>query len=136
VKKDGGKVMYSHPEVGETLIFQPNQVEIKQAPTMTMLFNKMMKQAGKDPEAVMQAAVWALKKGLLGESQHAVEKVISLDPQHEAALRIRELKKRIGVPLPEKNDAAIEKRLRKIVARSGMRVETSNHSLLLHDTDA
>jgi hypothetical protein len=136
VKKDGGKIMYSHPEVGETLIFQPNQVEIKQAPTMTTLFNKMMKQAGKDPEAVMQTAVWGLKKGLLGESQHAVEKVLSLEPQHEAALRIRDLKKQIGVPLPDENDAVIEKQLRKIVDRSGMRVETSNHFILLHDTDA
>ncbi len=136
IKKDGGGIMYTHPDVGEPLIFQPNQVEIKHAPTMKMTFNKMMGQAGKDPEAVLHAACWALKKGLLTEFHLGIDKVLALDPQHETALRIREMKQRIGTPLPDENDTAIEKNLRSMVNQPGMHVETSNHFLLLHDTDA
>ncbi|HEY3966375.1 MAG TPA: DUF1570 domain-containing protein [Planctomycetaceae bacterium] len=136
IKKDGGGIMYTHPDVGEPLIFQPNQVEIKHAPTMKMTFNKMLGQAGKDPEAVLHAACWALKKGLLTEFHLGIDKVLALDPQHETALRIRELKQRIATPLPEEPDPAIEKRLRSVVNQPGMHVETSNHFLLLHDTDA
>ncbi len=136
IKKEGGQVMYTHPEVGEPLLFQPNQVTIKHAPTIRMAFNKMLGRAGKDPEAVMEAALWALKKGLLGEFHHGVENVLALNPQDERALRIRELKKKIDAPLPDQDNSAIEKRLRNIVTVPGMQVATSDHFILLYDTNA
>jgi|GEM_PF-529228 len=136
IKKEGAGIMYSHPEVGEPLIFQTNQVEIKTAPTLKAEFHKKMNQAGKEPDAVMHAAIWGLKKGLTGEFLQGVEKVLTLDPQHAAALRIRDLKREIDAPLPDQNDALLAKKLKLAVGQSGMQIETSNHFILLHDTDS
>jgi hypothetical protein len=136
IKKEGVGIMFSHPEVGEPLIFQSNQVEIKTAPTLKAEFHKLMSQAGKEPDAVMRAAIWALKKGLIGEFHQGIEKVLALDSQHEAALRIRDLKRQIDAPLPDQRDAALAKTLKSIVGQSGMQIETSDHFILLHDTDS
>src|SRR5579863_673248 len=136
IRKEGAGIMYSHPEVGEPLIFQPNQVEIKSAPTLKAESHTLMNHAGKDPEAVMRAAVWALKKGLTGEFQQGVDKVLAIDPQHQVALRIRDLKRQIDSPLPHQNDATLAKTLKSVVGQSGMQIETSNHFILLHDTDS
>jgi hypothetical protein len=128
--------MYSHPEVGEQLIFQTNQVEVKTAPTLRMEFNKLLGQAGKDPEAVLQVAAWGLKKGLVPDFYAAIDKVLSLDPQHARAQRIKELKRRIDANLPDDEDRAVERTLKGIVNQSGMRIESSHHFMLLCDTDS
>lgn len=124
---------YTHPN-GTTVHFPLEDVKVIRAPTSQQQFNKIKSQAGRDPEAVMKAAVWALKKGLLGDFYTAVDRVIELDPKHEAALKVRELKKSMKEPLPANSEA--EKKFRGLVKRPNMKIETSNHYMLMHDTDA
>ncbi|MBI3863940.1 MAG: DUF1570 domain-containing protein [Planctomycetia bacterium] len=123
---------YTHPN-GTTVHFKLKDVKHIKAPTNQQLFNKMLGQAGKDPEAVMKAAVWALKKGLLTDFYRGVDKVVDLDPKNEAGLKVQELKKKMKEPLPV-NEAA-EKKFRDIVKRPNMRIEQSNHYMLITDTD-
>ncbi|HLJ10824.1 MAG TPA: DUF1570 domain-containing protein [Planctomycetaceae bacterium] len=135
----GGTVSFRHPTISEALHFSSDQykkgeIEIKRAPTIQQEYAKLRGQAGKDPEAVLKAAVWALKKGRLTDFYAGVDAVLKLEPTHEAALRIKELKKQMDKPLPE--NSSTEKRLRSIVNRPKMRIEKSNHFILLHDTDA
>lgn len=122
---------YTHP-TGKTVYFPLDDVKIIRAPTTQQQFHKILNQAGRDPESVMKAAVWALKKGLLPDFYKSVEKVIELDPTHESALKVRELKKQMKEPLPDNPDA--EKRFKALVKRSNMKVEMSNHYMLMHDT--
>ena len=61
-----------------------------------------------------------------------MEAILKVNPKHEAANRVIDLKKKIDTPLPD--DPAIEKRIRSVVKRSNMRVAKSKHYILLHDT--
>jgi hypothetical protein len=123
---------YTHPN-GTMVHFPLKDVKVIRAPTTKQLCNKRMTQAGKDPEAVMKAAVWALKKGQLADFYKGVDKVLDLDPKNEAALNVVEQKKRMKEPLPENSEA--EKRFRGLVKRPNMKIEMSNHYMLMHDTE-
>jgi hypothetical protein len=96
------------------------------------LFNARMGNA-KTADAVMEAAVWGLKSGLLGEFYTGVDKALKLDPNNAAALKVRELKKQMKEPLPDNPEA--EKRFRELVKRPSMKIKMSNHYMLMHDTD-
>jgi hypothetical protein len=87
----------------------------------------------RDPDAYMKAGVWGLKKGLLPEFYKAIDKVLDVDPKHEAALKVRELKKQMKESLPDNPDA--EKKFRSLVKRPNMHIKTSNHYMLMHDVD-
>ena len=123
---------YTHPN-GTVVHFPLEDVKVIRAPTSSQQFNKMKARAGRDPEAVMKAAVWALKKGLLLDFYSAIDKVIELDPKNEAALKVRDLKKTMKEPLPQNSEA--EKKFRGLVKRPNMKIEMSNHYMLMHDTD-
>ncbi len=123
---------YTHPN-GTTVHFPLQDVKVIRAPTTKQLCNKMMTQARNDPEAVMKAAVWALKKAQLPEFYKGIDKVLELDPKNEAALKVLELKKRMKEPLPDNSQA--EQRFRALVKRPNMKIEMSNHYMLMHDTD-
>jgi hypothetical protein len=125
-------VTYTHPN-GTMVHFPLRDVKVIRAPTTKQLANKMMTQARNDPEAVMKAAVWALKKGQLADFYKGVDKVLDLDPKNEAALSVIELKKRMKEPLPESSEA--EKRFRGLVKNPHMKIEVSNHYMLMHDTE-
>jgi len=128
-------VSYTHPTLkDEPLYFRLTQVEILRAATPKDEYRRLLGQAGKDPDAVLKAALWALKKGLLTDFYVGVNKVLENNPTHEAALRIMELKKQMDQSLPD--NPATEAELRSIVGRTGMKVQASKHFLLLHDTDA
>lgn len=133
----GGTVSFRHPTLKQDVHFgagmlQSGQIEIKRARTTKQEYQKQLGTAGKDPEAIMKAAVWALKKGLLRDFYAGVDKVLDVDPKHEAAIRIKELKKQMDEPLPE--NPVPEKELRSIIKNPGMRIETSKHFILLTDT--
>ena len=125
-------VIYRHPSSKETINFPLDDVKIIRAPTNLTIFNRMMGRA-KDPEAVMKAAIWGLKKGLLPEFYKAIDKVLEMNPKHEAALRVKELKKTLREPLPDNPD--LEKKFRDLVKRPQMQIKMSNHYMLMHDTD-
>lgn len=133
----GGTVSFRHPSLKQEIHFgssmlRDGQIEIKHARTTKQEFQKQLGQAGKDPEAMMKAAVWALKKGLLRDFYVAVDRILDVDPNHQAALRIKELKKQIDHELPENPET--EKELRSIIKKPGMRIVTSKHFILLTDT--
>jgi hypothetical protein len=134
----GGIVSYRHPSLKQDVHFGANmlksgQIEYMKARTTKQEFQRILGAAGKDPDAMLKAGVWALKKGLLKDFYTTVDRVLDIDPKHEHALRIKELKAIIDKPLEE--NPATEKELRSLVRQSGMRIEPSKHFLLLHDTE-
>lgn len=132
VQSNPGKtVSFFHQTIRDPLYFDLKDVEIVKAPTAQQEYNKRIGQAGKDADGVMKASIWALKKGLLREFYSGVEKVLALDPQHEAALKVQELKKKMDEPI--KDNPALEQELRNYVKLPGMQVLTSKHFVMLHD---
>ncbi|MFN8854832.1 MAG: DUF1570 domain-containing protein [Planctomycetaceae bacterium] len=125
-------VTYDHPTLKERLYFSKDDVTIYKAKTLRDEYRNTLSRAGKDPDAMMQAAVFALKKGMLKDFYETVEAILKINPKHEAANRVIDLKKKIDTPLPD--DPAIEKRVRSVVKRSNMRIAKSKHYVLLHDT--
>ena len=133
VKKTGDLVTYKHPTIEGTMYFQQKEVDIKRYPTPRDAFNKQVASARKDPDLLMKAALFGLKKGLVGDFYETVKNVLKADPKNKAALRVMELKEKINEPLPE--SSAEENELRSFVkASSRMRVVTSKHFMLLTDT--
>jgi hypothetical protein len=129
----GSTVTYFHPTIKEPLYFNRADVEVKKAATPQHEYGKRLAAAGKDPDAVMKAAIWALKKGLLKEFYSAVDKALLLDAGHEAARRIQSLKTQMDQPLPDTRNAALEQELRGYVRLPEMRIATSRHFIMLHD---
>ncbi len=114
------------------LNFDPLEVTVIKAATPRDAYRKLVDKAGSDPAEMMKAATWALKKDLMLEFHDAIKKVLELDPKHEVALRIKELKQALEQPLPANPDT--EKDLRTAVGRPNMKVFSSKHFLLLCDT--
>ncbi len=127
----GGILSYTHPN-GTTVHFRLEEIKHIKLPTLKQQFNKLLTNAKNDPEAIMKAGVWALKKGQLVEFYRAVDKVLEIEPANEAALLVRELQKSMKQPLPE--DPEVEKRFSSLVKVAGMRFEKSNHFILMTDT--
>ncbi|MGQ0637555.1 MAG: DUF1570 domain-containing protein [Planctomycetaceae bacterium] len=145
---NGKLVNYSHPGQREPMIWQledrqrwpdavgrPDGCEIVKSPTTQQEFAKKMGQAGKDPDAMLRTALYSLKKrsgGVPREFYDTVDKVLDVAPQYEAARRVRELKRHFDEPLPD--NPALEQELRSYVRRPEMRIASSEHYLLLHNT--
>ncbi len=126
------KYSYRHAN-GSSVHFTMKEVEFKKARTSKEEFNKRLSAAGKDPDAIMQAGIWGLKKALLKEFYRSVDKVLEIDPKNEAALLVTEVKKKLDDPLPESPEA--EEAFKKLFKRSTtMRIEKSNHFMLMTDT--
>src|SRR5687767_6845648 len=102
----GRTVTLSHPNFGQ-FFFGLDEVLIHRVPTTNSIFNKMLtKAAGKrDPKAVMDAAQWALRNGLVSRVYEAADKALELDPQNSAALQVRSLKAQMEQPLSESPEA-------------------------------
>jgi hypothetical protein len=130
----GRTVTYQHPTIKDQLYFDydPNQLEVKKTPTPVQEYNKLRSKAAKDPDELMKAAVFALKRGLLREFHAGVDAVLEIDPNHEAAKRVQALKDEMDKALPESPEE--EQEIRKIVKRGSMRISRSKHFILLHDT--
>src|SRR5689334_17229637 len=132
VVNPGGTVTYTHPGGAKVHFKLGEGNEHKKAPTAKEEFNKKLGAAGRDTDSIMRAGIWAVKKAILPEFYRAVDKVLDIDPKHEAALKVIELKKQMKGPLPENPET--EKKFRAMVPRSGMKVALSKHFILLHDT--
>lgn len=132
VVNPGGTVSYTHTN-GTQVHFQLGEVEIKRASTAKEQFNKLYNSAKDDPDALMKAGIWALKKALLTDFHKAVDKVLTINPRHEAALLVVEMRKKLKESLPD--DPQTEKTFRSLVkGASGMRIEKSAHFMLMTDT--
>ena len=129
----GGKLSYTHPN-GATVHFDLNDVKVIKAKSSKEEFNTLYNSAHKDPDGMMRAGVWALKKGLLeGGLYKAVDEVLKIEPTHEAAIKVRDLKKKMKEPLVV-DEVAEEKKFRALVNRPAMRFERSAHFILMTDT--
>jgi hypothetical protein len=126
----GGTVSFLHPKFG-TLYFGLKDVVIHKVPTTREQFDRMLGRA-KDAQASFEAAVWALKHGLLREHEEGVKRTLEQDRNHREAAAVMKLKKQIDQPLGDSSQQ--ERELRALVTKPGMKVAKSDHFILLHDT--
>jgi hypothetical protein len=127
----GGSVTYTHPRFGR-IFFDLQSTQIHKVPTIQSQFGRVLRDAGKDPNRLMEAAQWALKRGLLMQFYSTVEKVLEVAPQHPRATLVKRLKAEMDAPLGDSSQQAAE--LRKFVGRPDMEIKLSKHFILLHDT--
>lgn len=127
----GGSVTYNHPEFG-TLYFDLRDTRIHKVPTTASVFARRMRIAAGDADKLMDTARWALRNGLLKQHYEAVVKALEADPQHPDATRVRELKRRIEEPIGDSSQQ--EEEMRALVGRPDMKIKTSKHFILMHDT--
>lgn len=127
----GGSVTYRHPEFG-TLYFDLKDTEIHRVATTSTLFYRRMRAAEGDADKLMETARWALRNGLLKQHYEAAAKALDVNPQHADAQRVRDLKRQIEVSIGDSSQQ--EKEMRALVRRPDMRIQTSKHFILLHDT--
>ena len=127
----GGSVTYKHPEFG-TLYFDIKDAKIHRVPTPSATFYRRARIAGTDADKLMDTARWALRNGLLKQHYEAVDKALEANSQHPDAMRVRDLKRRIDVPIADSTQQ--EKEIRELVGRPDMKIKTSKHFVLLYDT--
>ncbi len=127
----GGSVTFQHPEFG-TLYFDIKDTRIQKVPTTASIFARHMRTAGGDADKLMDTARWALRNGLLKQHYEAVAKALEADPQHPDATRVRDLKRRIEVPIGDSSQQ--EEEMRALVGRPDMKIKMSKHFILMHDT--
>jgi hypothetical protein len=126
-------VSFRHPRFGN-LYFALEDVRIHELPSTESLATRRLNQAvsANDAGQVMEAARWALCHGLLPQFYEGVEKALAISPQHPEALHVTALKRQLDSPLEP--SPALEAELRNWVSRPDMKLKTSKHFLLLHDT--
>lgn len=128
----GGNMSLVHP-LG-TLYFDLHDCKRHEVPTLNQQFNKRLRSGinKKDPQAVFQAGVWALKHGMLDEYYEGIDETLKVDPKHAEAKRILALREQLHKPLPPRAGEADE--MRKFVHRNEMKFASSDHFALLYDT--
>ena len=131
VKYNQGRTVTFTHRLGSIYFSRDSVRKNHKVPTFASLFTRQLGSA-RDADSAMNAARWALKHGLLPSFYRAVEKALSYDSQHAAATRVMALKRKFDLDLgPYTNEEA---HLRKTVRNPNMKVATSKHFVLLHDT--
>jgi hypothetical protein len=120
--------------VGSTLYFPSDAVQVYKVDTVLQEFNKKLGQAGRNADQLFQAALWALKHGLIRDFHTAIGRVLEVDSRHAGATRVVELKKLLEKQLPDSPDA--EAMLKRVAGRGAFRIQKSAHFLLATDTPA
>lgn len=128
----GRTVTLKHPI--ENMTFSLEDVEHKKAPTIQAQFSRRLGKAKKDPEKLYAVATWALRHGMLDKFYEGIDRVLKAAPSHEEALRIKKLKEEMDRPLPDADNARLEALLKKFCPMKKMKILTSKHFMLLHDT--
>ncbi len=128
----GRTISYRHPKFGKlTLGMKSRETRIVRAPTNAALFTRRMGRA-KMADDCMDASRWALRNGLLNACYEAVDRALKLDPNHEGALRVKQLKRKIDMPLEDTGKE--EQFLRRTPSFARMKTSKSKHYILMHDT--
>ncbi len=131
VVNQGATVTYTHPRLGK-LYFDLKDTRIHEVPASDSLYQRQLNEAEGNADRLLDVARWTLRRGRLDWFYQTVARALEVDPQHPEANRIRELKRRISQPLGDWSQQ--EREMRDLVGNSSMRIETSPHFLLLHDT--
>ena len=124
---------FIHPRYGK-MVFGLDEVEIKIAPSNNELFGRQMGKAKGNADKLMEAALWALHHGMLDQYHTAIDEAIKADPKHEKAKQAKTLRAQVEQPVPETEDARVEKELRDFCSKKTMEIQKSKHFMLLHDT--
>jgi Protein of unknown function (DUF1570) len=127
----GGTVTYAHSRFGK-IYFDLASTKIHKAPSIPQQFARVLGKAGNDADKLMEAAQWALRHGLLPQFYSTVDKVLANNPQHSRAILVKQLKAKMDAPISDSSQQEAE--LRKHVGLPEMKVKTSKHFILLHDT--
>lgn len=130
-----GIIEYTHPTFGQLVLGKENAVIIK-APTRQDEFKRLFAKAqkSKNIDDYLKAAGQALQRGLLKEFYECCSAAYKTDPENETVKRLIAARKMIKQPLSDSSET--ERKLRTIADRPSMKIETSAHYVLLHDTDA
>jgi len=129
----GGAITFTHPKFG-TIYFDSRETEVRKVPTLQSQFTKVLGRAGNDPDKLMEAAHWALRRGLLPQFYQAADKALAANPQHPRALLVKKLKGLMDAGIPESESAAQVEDMKKLLGRRDMKVKLSKHFILMHDT--
>lgn len=128
-----GILEYTHPTHG-TIVLNLDSATVIKAPLKSDDFKKMLGKAklSKNVNDYIDAADLAIRRGLFPEFLECCSAAYKLDPNNPAILRLIEARNRIKRPLNDERQAEV--RIREILDRTHMRVQTSQHYILLHDT--
>lgn len=131
----GGFIDYTHPTFGH-LTFSSSTVRVIEYPTKAEQFRKQFDRAKKaeDIDGLLEAARFALQRGLLEEFYKVASEAYKLDRDHATVQRLLQARKNIRVSLGD-SEPVIDK-IRQLVDRPNMKIETSRHYVLLHDTSS
>lgn len=127
----GGTRTFTHPKLG-TLIFNLENSTVIKAPTVQDQFGRQLGMAGADADKRYGAAQWALRHGLLSSFYQAIDKTLEANPNHARANMVKKLKLKIDVDIGDSSKP--EKEVKDLVGLPDMRIKTSKHFVLLHDT--
>jgi len=127
-----GKTMTVSTKRFGQLHFGLDDVKIHKVATLEQQFGKQLSKAKSDPNAVLGAAGWALRHGMLDQFYEAVDKALELDSKHAEARRIKALKAEMEKDLGDSSKQQEE--LKKFVNRPNMKFEISKHFVLMYDT--
>ena len=127
----GGAITFTHPKFG-TIYFDSKQTDIRKVPTLNSQFGKVLGRAGTDADKCMEAAQWALRRGMLKQFHEAVDKALAANPKHPRALLVKKLKAQMNMELPSADPQISE--MKKLLGHRDMKVKLSKHFVLMHDT--
>src|SRR5579871_4993617 len=125
-------VSYYNPTLKKAMNFPYADVKVLDVPTAAERFTREVA-AAKDAPAVYEAAVRVLKRGVISKFYEGIDKALALDKNYAPALNVKALKKELDKALPE-DYSKEEGELRAVVKKTEMKIATSKHFLLLHDT--
>lgn len=131
----GRTVTYRHPRFG-TLYLALEDTRRVEVPSPNQVYDRQLAKAirAKSAPDALKACIWGLQHGLLSDFHTGVDEVLKLDPNNATALKLKQLKKHIDKPLPSDKDKEQADFMKKLVKRPDMKVSTSKHYMLLHDT--
>ncbi|MCU0713041.1 MAG: DUF1570 domain-containing protein [Pirellula sp.] len=126
-------VEFTYPGFSPIAI-NPKDVVAVKAPSRREEFKKAYAQATRAQlvDEFLKAAKLALQRGLIKEFYQCCSDAHKLEPQHPTLLRLAEARRRVKQPLG--THAETEKKLRELTSQSSMKVEVSQHYVMLHDT--
>lgn len=126
-------IEFTYPGFSPIALNPKDAVAVK-APSRREEFKKSYAQAtrSKQVDDFLKAAKVALQRGLIKEFYQCCSDAHKLEPKHPTLLRLAEARRRVREPLGSHADT--EKKLRELTSQSSMKVEVSQHYVMLHDT--